>query len=225
MGFAVHKPRKTLKLFLFLKLFFIILLVISLFSDLMIYGIPGKKPEVTDFIFSFTLLVPLGLTYFIRDIEVTRVTAKVKVLIDKNKQRKAERLIERKLNGFFGFFSIHWLALKAMFLIKKEEIKKGEKILNEILNNYPQFQTALYYKACLENIKGNKQKALYNLEKYFKILQKIHQKRKDPLSKFIIKKRGKNFLSAIRTDEDLSSLNETKEYKKLLSRVNKLLNK
>lgn len=225
MGFATHQPKKTLRRFLFLKLFFIIILVSSLLSNLIHYSILGGKPELIDFISAFLLLVPVALTYFIRDAEVTRVTAKVKVLMDKNKQKEAERLIERKLGGFLGLFRINWLALKAMFLVKKGEMEKGDKILDDILKKYPNFQTALYYKACLENKKENKQKALYNLEKSFKVLQKIYQQKKNPLSKFIIKKRAKNFLSAIRTDEDLSSLNETKEYEKLLSRINELLNK
>ena len=212
MGFFIENPKRTLRLH---RIILILLLssVVILFSVIISYSNP-------------LLLIFLGISVSItilfftlhRDMMVTRASAKLSIYCSKGGYDKALNWMDKRINSNMMPYRVNWLALKSMVLIKKEELNKADRILKKILNRYPNFIQALYFKACLEDKKGNKKRALKYLNRTLNTQKKVLGKLKEPISKRFAKKRLEKSVQLIKKDEDLEELRKTPAFDKTLTR-------
>lgn len=158
--------------------------------------------------FSHLFLFMVSIIWFIgifthRDFIVFRNGFKLNYYCSKNKYDKALKLINKKIQSNYLGYKLNWKNLKALVLIEMDELDRAEKILDELEDEYPNFLPMLHYKFRLESKRENIQKSLEYLERIYKVHRKLLDLSKNPLSKWITKKRLNNYIQKIKNDEDL----------------------
>lgn len=158
----------------------------------------------------FIMGIPLGLItyiflfYVINDSIIFITNYKVESQCREGNYEESISLLEKRSTyGLGKTVKTNLKATKAMVFLKQGNYEKTKEILEELLNDYPNFLTALYYKACLEITRGNINKAERVLNRMKKIYEKMIRNKKSPITKYIYKKKRNNFLDKLTEDEDL----------------------
>lgn len=197
----------------------IIFSIIALTAILDLVGLFKNSSQLFATIVLFSSISVVLITFFYRDFMVFRTAYRMNKLSSRNDFDKASKLINKKIKLNFLGYKPNWLALKSMLLIKKGELKVANDILDKLKKKYPHFLSMIYYKACLESIKGNKKRSLHYLKKYNETMNEIIDQYNNPISKKIMIKRKKYFISIINLDEDLLNVRKTGEFKDFLNKI------
>ena len=159
------------------------------------------------------LITHIFLFFVMNDSIIFRTNYKVKSLCEEGNYDACFNLLEtRSTYGTGNIVKINLKATKAMVFLRIGNYERSEEILDRLLNEYPNFLTALYYKACLENVRGNLNEGKRTLNKMKRIYEKMINNNTSPFTKYIYKKKRDNFLNKLTEDEDLQYV--IKEMKK-----------
>jgi len=199
------------KLFLFSYIVTIILISIAHFILYTATGDPFFSLDVPDLIISLLFLTLFYiLARWIIDLSITGY--KLEKYMENNQNEKAGKLIDNRVHSkyhkIFGFQERGFLNMKALYYYKIGEKNSGLKLVKKILKKYPTFMEAWFLKGVIEANTNQKENAVKSLTKAFKLFKK--NTRKNTKDKF------KNW---IRSDEDLQSFVDSKEYNVLLGEL------
>lgn len=171
--------------------------------------------ELNDLLFLFLFSILIGLIVYImlffviNKSVIFRTNYQVSSLCEKEKYDKSFRLLDKRSNyGLGNNVKINLQATKAMVFLKKGDYKKSEEILDKLLKDHPNFITALYYKACLESLRGNISDSKETLKRISEIYDRIIETNSSSLANNIYNKKKKRFLEKINKDNDLPSITD-----------------
>lgn len=218
MGFLIKKPKRRIILYVLLNVIFIILIV-GLFLDMLNLSNLNFTFYYGNIFGILINLVALICIRYIRFFEIGYIISKANVLCSNNQFSKALELLENKMNTIPKKFFPNWLSIKAMVLIKMGELEKAEEILNQLLSKYPTFQSALYYKSCLESLKDNRKETIKHLKKLLKVYILVENQTKNPISRVILNKWRNNLIELIQSDDDFKNIRGSPEFNNFINTI------
>ncbi len=223
MSFLIKNKKRILKMRILLRLIFIIIFIVGII-DFLYYGL-----HETHFIIGLiSLVLSYTLIEYIPLLRLKILTAKSSIYSEKEKYQQAIDYLDFWSKIYPKKYSYFIDNLKAMVLIKKGDYSTTSEKLDNTLNKHPDYVYALYSKACLESLLGDKTKALQIIKKILLITEKrLEGFNKNRLvNKIAINnpyKQLRNLLYFFENDDDLTNVRKTKEYKKMIERYKKII--
>jgi len=199
----------------------IIFSILALLGFISMVGVIQGISRILDVILIVSSIIVIASLLFSREFVISRVEYRLNRLCLNNEFTEALELIDKKLDSKLFNYKRNLLALKGMVLIKKGNLGKADQIFTKLEKEYQNSLSLLYYKACLESMRGNNEKAMSYLKKNIKIQNHLIRQTKNPISRQILRKRLRRFVSIIKNDENLSNIYNTSEFKMFISKYSK----
>ncbi len=215
MGFFISKSSGKSILVQYIVIVGALFFVLAGMLDLI--GVFPRNSIILSLLLIISSIAVIGITLLSRDFMIKRVAHKLNRFCLDEEFDKALHLIDKKIKSNVLGYEPNWLALKAMVFIKKENYDRAEELLTKLENEHPNFLHMLYYRACLESIKGHKEESISYLNKIINVQKQMIKQTSNPISDYFLKKRMEKFYSTLEKDEDLDFINKTSMFKKLLT--------
>lgn len=215
MGFFISKSSRKSILVQYIVISGALLFVLVGMLDLI--RVFPRNSTILSLLLIISNIAVIGIILLSRDFMIDRIAHKLNRFCSNEEFDKALHLINKKIKSNYLGYEPNWLALKAIVLIKKENYDMADELLTKLENEHPDFLYMLYYRACLESIKGHKEESISYLNKMINVQKQMIKQTSNPISDYFLKKRMKNFYSTLGKDEDLDFINQTSMFKKLLT--------